>query len=302
MIATATGSAGITVNGVTPEAEHRLTGLKDKITAGTYFTGTSVHEMIVSERLAKKLKLNLRKKAVLTVETRDGDMASAAFRVCATYRTVNAPYDDTHVFVPANALDSLAGIPGDRNEIAVLLHENQLLESVENACKQQFPRLETKSWMALSPELELTVTAGDQMVYIFMGIILLALAFGIVNTMMMAVLERSREIGMLLALGMNKTRIFFMVVWETIFLIAAGCPAGVLLAFGTIAVTHRTGIDMSRYSEAYASFGYASVNYPSLTMGQFRSILMLVILTAVVSALFPARKALQLKPAEAVKR
>ena len=135
-----------------------------------------------------------------------------------------------------------------------------------------------------------------------MGIILLALAFGIVNTMMMAVLERTREIGMLLALGMNKFKIFMMILLETFFLILAGCPVGILLAFATIGITQKTGIDFSRFSDVYSSFGYSSVIYPDLTLRQFVIIMILVLLTALFSALFPARRALQLNPAESLKK
>ena len=156
--------------------------------------------------------------------------------------------------------------------------------------------------MEISPELGLTISVGDQMVFIFIGIILLALAFGIVNTMMMSVLERTREIGMLLALGMNKFKIFMMILLETLFLIIAGCPVGILLAFVSIGTTQRKGIDFSNFSEAYSSFGYSSIIYPSLTARQFGIIMLLIFITALFSALFPARRAIQLNPAESLKK
>jgi ABC-type antimicrobial peptide transport system permease subunit len=120
--------------------------------------------------------------------------------------------------------------------------------------------------------------------------------------MMMAVLERTREIGMLLALGMNKFKIFMMILLETLFLIIAGCPVGILLAFVSIGITQRTGIDFSNFSEAYSSFGYSSIIYPSLTARQFGIIMLLVFITALFSALFPARRALKLNPAESLKK
>ena len=156
--------------------------------------------------------------------------------------------------------------------------------------------------MEIQPELGLTISVGDQMAYIFMGIILLALAFGLINTMMMAVLERTRELGMLLALGMNKFKVFSMIVLETLFLILAGCPVGIIFAFATIIITQRTGIDFSQFSEAYSSFGYSSIIYPSLTARQFGIVMMLVLITALFSALFPARRALRLNPAESLKK
>lgn len=302
MIASAAGSSGITINGVMPEQENVLTNLKGKIIKGNYFNPKKENEILISEKLRKKLKLGLNKKTILTFQDKEGNLASAAFRICAIYKTINSPYDDANVFVKTSAIDSLAGIPKAINEIAVLLESSKAVPEIQSNLKQQFPKTEIKNWMEISPELGLTVSVGDQMVYIFMGIILLALAFGIVNTMMMSVLERTREIGMLLALGMNKFKIFQMILLETFFLILAGCPIGILLAFATIGITHRTGIDFSQFSEVYSSFGYSSIIYPTLSWNQFGNIVLLIILTALFSALFPARRALKLKPAESLKK
>ncbi|MBF2707607.1 ABC transporter permease [Flavobacterium soyangense] len=302
MIASASGSSGITINGVMPAEEQLLTNLKGKIIKGSYFNPKKENEILISEKLRKKLKLNLNKKTILTFQDREGNLASAAFRICAIYKTINGPYDDANVFVKITDVDSLAGIPKAINEIAVLLHSSKSVLEIQKNLSQQFPKSEIKNWMEISPELGLTVSVGDQMVYIFMGIILLALAFGIVNTMMMSVLERTREIGMLLALGMNKFKIFMMIILETFFLILAGCPIGILLAFATIGITNQTGINFSEFSEVYSSFGYSSIIYPTLTWNQFGNIVILIILTALFSALFPAKRALKLKPAESLKK
>ena len=302
MIASAAGSSGITINGVMPKEENRLTNLNGKIIRGSYFNPKKTNEIILSERIRKKLKLDLNKKAILTFQDSEGNLASAAFRIKAIYKTINAPYDDSNVFVNITDVDSLAGIPNEINEIAVLLKSSNSLDESQSKLIQKFPETEIQNWKEIAPELGYTVSVGDKMMFIFMGIIMLALGFGIINTMMMAVLERTREIGMLLALGMNKFKIFMMIVLETFFLILAGCPIGIVLALVTIGITQRTGIDFSQFSDAYSSFGYSSIFYPSLSGKQFGVMIILVVITAFVSALFPARKALQLNPAESLKK
>lgn len=302
MIASASGSSGITINGVMPDKEKLLTNLSGKIKEGTYFNPQKTNEILLSEKISIKLKLKLNKKAILTFQDIEGNLVSSAFRVAAIYKTVNSPYDENNVFVNISDLDTLAGIHTEFNEIALMLNSNELLIQTESDIKSKFPETEVKNWMEISPEIGLTVSVGDQMVFVFMGIILLALAFGIINTMMMAVLERAREIGMLLALGMNKLKIFRMILMETFFLILAGCPAGIILAMISITLTRQTGISLSRFSEVYSNFGYSSVIYPSLTLRQFGIIMILVMVTALFSALFPARSALKLKPAEAIKK
>lgn len=285
-----------------PTEEQLLTNLKKKIIKGNYFNSEKTNEIIISEKIRKKLKLDLKKKTILTFQDKEGNLASSAFRIISIYKTINGPYDEANVFVNIKDIDSLSGIENEFNEIAVLIKSSKLLEQSQNNLKKRFPTTEIKNWKEIAPELGLTVSVGDQMVYIFMGIILLALAFGIVNTMMMAILERTRELGMLLALGMNKLKIFLMILFETFFLILAGCPMGILLALATIAITQKTGIDFGRFSEAYSSFGYDSIIYPSLTLKQFGIMILLVVITALFSALFPARRALKLNPAESLKK
>lgn len=302
MVSSATGSSGVTINGVIPNEENLLTHLSDKIIEGEYFHNKKSNEIILSERLGKKLKLKLNKKTILTFQDKEGNLASAAFRIKGIYKTVNSPYDDSNVFVKITDVDSLGGIPNEINEIAVLLKSSESLEQSQQNLKQLFPKTEILNWKELAPELGYTVSVGDKSMIIFMGIIMLALGFGIVNTMMMAVLERTREIGMLMALGMNKIKIFIMILLETFFLILVGCPVGIVFALVTVGITQRTGIDFSEYSEAYSSFGYSSIFYPSLSAKQFVTMIILVIITAFVSALFPARKALQVNPAESLKK
>jgi putative ABC transport system permease protein len=226
MIASAAGSSGISINGVMPTEEKQLTNLPGKIVEGNYFDAQKHNEIIISQKVAQKLKVKLRNKVVLTFQDTEGNIASGAYKITAIYKTVNSPYDESNVFVNINDVALLAGLNGQLNEVAVLLTDNTLLNSTQTAFKQNFAGTDVQNWTELSPELGLTVSVSDQMVFIFMGIILLALSFGIINTMLMAVLERTREIGMLLALGMNRLKVFAMIVLETFFLVLAGCPVG----------------------------------------------------------------------------
>lgn len=302
MIASAAGSSGISINGVMPTEEKQLTNLPGKIVEGNYFDAQKHNEIIISQKIAQKLKVKLRNKVVLTFQDTEGNIASGAYKITAIYKTVNSPYDESNVFVNINDVALLAGLNGQLNEVAVLLTDNTLLNSTQTAFKQNFAGTDVQNWTELSPELGLTVSVSDQMVFIFMGIILLALSFGIINTMLMAVLERTREIGMLLALGMNRLKVFAMIVLETFFLVLAGCPLGMLLGLVSILITQKQGIEFKTWGDAASSFGYSSLVFPKLNLSQFGTIFALVVLTAIISSLFPAWGALRLKPAEAIRK
>jgi ABC-type lipoprotein release transport system permease subunit len=302
MISTASGSSGIQINGIMPEEESQLTQLKSKLTTGNYFSSIKPYEIIVSEKTLKKLKLKMNAKTILTFQDKDGNIASGAFRIIGIYKTVSTPYDEGNVFVNIHDIDTLAGITHQYNEVALLLKSGKEVENFKQQLQKEYPQLEIKTWTEISPEMNLLVSASDQTMFIYMSIIMLALAFGIINTMLMAVLERTREIGMLLALGMNRIKVFTMILLETVFLVLSGTPIGVVLGLGTIAYTHETGINLKQFAEAYSSLGYSSLIYPTFSTRQFFLMLVLVIATAIIASLIPARRALQLKPAEAIRQ
>jgi putative ABC transport system permease protein len=119
--------------------------------------------------------------------------------------------------------------------------------------------------------------------------------------MMMTILERTKELGMLMAIGMNRGRIFRMIMLETIFLTIVGAAAGMLAGWGIIRYFGKTGIHFSSWGEGFEAIGFAAKVYPVITPFFFIIITVMVIFTAIISSVWPARKALKLDPAEAIR-
>lgn len=302
MIASSIGSKGILIHAIIPTFENQVTKLNDKLIQGSYFSSSSSNEIILSSSLASTLKVKQGNKIVLTFQDAHAELISSAFRIIGIYKTGNGPYDDMHVFIPIKAIDSIAGIQTDIHEIAIILKNPEELDSTLNNLIHSYPDLLSEDWKTISPELGLTLSFGDQMVFVYMGIILLALAFGIINTMMMSVLDRTREIGMLLALGMNQWKIFIMIVLETAFLICAGCPIGLVIAGISVLITHHTGIELNMLKATASNFGYDPIVYPIMRWYDVEMTIILIISTALLSAILPARKAISLLPVEAIKK
>lgn len=139
------------------------------------------------------------------------------------------------------------------------------------------------------------------MLIIVMVIILLALCFGIINTMMMSVLERNRELGMLMAVGMSKRRIFTMIMLETILLSLTGAFIGMCFASIIIQYYNKVGFDLSIFASGMEKFGMKAIIHPFLTLSFYIILTVMVILTGIISSLIPARRALKLKPVEAIR-
>ena len=117
----------------------------------------------------------------------------------------------------------------------------------------------------------------------------------------MAVFERQREIGVLIAIGMKGRILFLMIVLETVFLSLTGAVAGMLMTWLTMLILSRTGINLSYFSEGLRDFGAGEILYPYLPWSMYVVLTLMVILVAVLSAIYPARKAIKQKPANALR-
>lgn len=303
MLATPTGSAGVQINGVIPDLEYPISQLRKKIINGKPFDPAKENEIMVGQRLAKKMKLKPWSKLVLTFTDTSGNMVSSAFRVVAVYKSDNAPLDEKNVYVNIKELNVLLGIPNSFQEVVILLRNDADVNKIQQELQQQFPAYQIESWREISPETDLMVKTVDQYSYIIMFIIMFALAFGIINTMLMAILERTREIGVMMALGTNRIKIFLLIFLETTFLTLAGTPVGIFIGWGTIVYFNKHGLDLSGMGqEMMNSFGFGTMIYPEFPTDKLTGVLIIVIGTALISCLFPAVKALKLQPAEALRR
>ena len=131
---------------------------------------------------------------------------------------------------------------------------------------------------------------------------MLALIFGIINTMLMAVLERNRELGMLMAVGLNKGKVFSMIVLETLLLGIVAAPIGLLLAWLTITYFGEKGIDLGAFSASMEQFGLSTKVYTELPTKYYWSLAISVLVTALLASLYPAWKAIKLRPVEAIRK
>jgi len=304
MLATTSGSSGIQINGVDPVAEDSTTHLAAKIVEGQYLSAAKANQVIIGAKLATRMKLKVKSKIVLTFLDKDDNIASGAFRVAGIFESSNSGWDNANVFIRRQDFNPSLGIDsGDAHEIAILLASNRHIDTTTALVKGEFPQYKVESWMEISPETNAMISLLSQVSVVFVVIILLALSFGIVNTMLMAVLERTREIGMLLALGMNRAKVFGLIVFETFFLVMMGCPVAMLLSWGTVQYLSVHGINLAAMTtkSTMASYGFSSVTYPALPLHNYIQIIVLVIITALLSSIFPAIKALKLNPAETIK-
>jgi len=300
MASTAASGAGIIINGIDPETESTISEIDNSIINGGYFDKPSKSSRIlISQKLAEKLKARVGSKIVITTQSTDDELTYGLFRVTGIYKTSNMMFDEPNVFIEKDAISELLSFnENNATEIAVLLKDTKYTDEITDQIAKMYPQDSVMSWKTLQPFLLGLSSMMDQFSYMLLVIILIAMAFGIINTMLMVILERTRELGVLMAVGMNRIRIFSMIMLETIFLSLVGTVVGIAISVSVVELTSSQGINFAAVAEGFESMGYSALVYPIVYTEFYFAITIMVIITAILSSVYPARKALRLNPAE----
>ena len=304
IISSAEKGGGVRLIGIEPERESEVTNIEKKLIEGNYLEPLKRGlPAVIGNKLAEKLDVRLGSKLVVGLLDVNSQPIYHQFRVSGIFKTASAPYDETTVFVNYSDLTSITKMPKDAaHEMAVLLSDNELSGLMASELKQGFPNLNIMEWFDVLPELKYMTESMDVYMYIFILIILLALGFGIVNTMLMVVLERVKDLGMLMAVGMNKRRVFSMIMLETVFLSLTGGVLGLVLGTGFSEFFETHGLDLSGlYKEGLEAMGYDTIVYTNILPEMIITVTLMVIMTGIIASIYPARKALKLNPAEAIR-
>ncbi|MBC8005646.1 MAG: ABC transporter permease [Verrucomicrobia bacterium] len=302
MIASSETGGGVKMLGIDPKKEKTVTNLYTKVAEGQYFEGVKRNPILIGQKLAEKLKVKVHSKLVVTLQDSQGNITSEAFRVCGIYDASNGMFEELNVFVLKTDLARFVQLDESvAHEIVVHVQDHNLLSENTQTLVGKYDKLLVQNWKQLAPELGYINEIGDMYIYIFVVIILLSLGFGIVNTMLMVVLERVKEIGMLMAVGMSKLRVFWMLMLETVLLTITGGFLGVMLGLVVSFATQKNGIDLSFYAKGLEDMGYSSLVFPVIEPRMIAVIGILVLITGIVASIYPARKALKYRPAEAIR-
>lgn len=301
MLSNSNGSYGIQIKGVNPETEKKVTNTNEKLIEGEYFNSKRDNTILVGKKLADKLNLNLKSKVVITFQDEFNELTSLLYRVEGIFKSGNSRYDESNVFVKnlsiTKNLPSFSGI----HEIPILLTDIELRNSVKKDLIQLSQNNIVETWDDISKDLAYANEMLAAVLYIFMMIILTGLSFGIVNTMLMAILERKKEIGMLMSIGMNRYKIFLMICFETTFLSMIALPFGLISSYLIVEYYSVVGIDLSIVEAGLENFGVGTRLYLKVPQEQYVVVSIMVFMISIISSIFPSLRALKINPVEATK-
>jgi ABC-type lipoprotein release transport system permease subunit len=301
LASTSSSSYGVSIRGIDVESENDVTKLHTFIKEGDFLESRRSNSIVIGEKLAQRLNLEIRSKVVLNFQDVENNLTAAAFRVTGIFKSSNSRFDETNVFVKKEHLNTLINADGISHEIAFLIDDFKMADSYRDSLDLE-AGLIAESWGDISPSLRYMDSMVGTMLYIVMIIILIALTFGIINTMLMAVLERQQELGMLMAVGVNKARTFSMILTETFMLAIVGAPIGIFIAWLGIQGLEETGINVSAWAQGFEEYGIGTIIYPELQPEYYLNVGILIFITTLIAALYPSYKALKLNPVEAIRK
>ena len=294
-------TSGVQIRGVDPLKERATTTFHERIVDGSWFEDEARNPVIIGRRLSDRLGLGIGNRLVLQFQDLDNQITAGAFHITGIFKSASADYDERNVIVRDRDLYKLIAEQPVWHEIAISLMDRDDAESLVAEINEQFPDVHAQTWFQLSPEVRYMTDWSGIITLLLMAIIMMALSFGILNTMLMAIFERKRELGMLLSIGMGRSRVFNMIMLESLMLTLGGASAGMALSYLTLQYLSKKGIDMSLFSDGLAEFGFDPVTYPFVTAGELAGVAVIVIIAALLAALWPAIKVVRLNPVEASK-
>ncbi len=298
LVTSPSASVGVRVIGVDAEAERSVSMVGDAIVSGAYFA--KKRTAVIGEGLARRLGVEVGNKIVISVQDLAGDMTGESLRVGGIFRTPSAQLDRGTLFLSLTDAASLFGMNDAVTEVVIVAHSRDEVPALQARLVAALPGREIKRWDEIEPILASILTVMDQMAWGLYLTIFIAMSFGIANVLMMAIFERIREFGILLAVGLSRRRLFALVVGESLMVTGVGMLVGFGLA-GLFLFALSDGIDMSGFAEGLGSFGIGTHIVPVLTRNDFTIPAVVAVATALVASAWPAIRAVRLRPAEAVR-
>lgn len=299
LISSPRASAGVRVLGVEPAREPQITSIAASITAGVYLDGDA-RRVLIGEELGRRLEVEVGDKVVLSVQDLAGELTGEALRVGGLFKTSSRELDRGTVFLRLDTGQALLGLGDAVSEIVAVAETRQLVPELRDRLVASLSDVEVRSWEELQPLLVYMIEVFDQSAILVYAAVFIAMAFGIANVLLMTVYERTREIGIMRAIGFGRARLVATIMAESV--IVTG--AGLLIGFGGAVVgvaALSDGIDLSSFAQGLKYFGVGSRIIPVLRTSDFTGPVAVAFVTAVIASAWPAWRAVRLRPAEAVR-
>ncbi len=305
LVNSAEHSSGALIIGINPEKETKVTEIDNYVYKGEFLTPEPDNQILVGEDLFESLKVRVGDKIVITGQDLAGQLIGGAFRIKGVLKTGAEEIDKGYAFIHIQDAQSLYGLTNRISEFSLktadVYNADKYVEELEKIINTD--EYEILHWRDIEPVLFQWLVFDRYFLMIIMVILILVAAAGILNTVLMGVLERIREFGIMLSVGTKRKQIVLTVTLESLFLGIIGIFAGLTAGLSISLISAKLGIDLAVIGSAgaFESYYMGTVIYPRITLFSLVSASSLVLITSILASIMPAFKASTLKPVEALR-
>lgn len=301
--ATETNTKSAMVIGISPDKENAITQLKSKIIEGHYLTANDT-DILISEGLMKRLGTKLNDTIVLLGQGYHGSIASGKFRIKGILKFGSPDLNNQSLYINLPFAQEMYGAPDKLTSYVVNLKANDAMDQTARNLRNILGNdYEIMTWEEMMPEVTQHIKTDKASMYIIVILLYILVCFGIFGTLLMMMVERKYEIGMLVAIGMKKIKLIYLLILESLFTVITGCLLGILISIPVVYYLKINPIRFTgEFAKTYEEFGFEPIFPASTDSDIFIEQGVIVLLLGLILSLYPLVKILRLDPIESMKK
>jgi ABC-type lipoprotein release transport system permease subunit len=297
---------GVVVTGINPQREAKVSRLKKLVRDGNFLSANDVNQAVVGRLLAKNLRVTIGDELTVLGQGRDGSIAATVVQVKGIFSSGIDEFDRSAIQIPLSTFQDVFSMDDAVHEIVVIAKSLSDVSRIKSKIQANLvginsrKSLKTLDWQDLMPGLRQAIEMDLVSGLIFYGLLIIVVAFSILNTFLMAIFERTKEFGVMMAIGTTPRRLTKVLLVESMAMTLIGIIAGILLGIVVTYYFQVHGIDFSGGSELLSQFGITGRMYPKLSLLSVSIGPSMVLFFTFFAALYPALKIRSLRPVDAM--
>ncbi|MFA3782406.1 ABC transporter permease [Melioribacteraceae bacterium 4301-Me] len=297
-------SFGAAVFGINPKVEKNVITLMNRLKDGRFFNSDTSNNIVIGYKLLENLKANIGDEVVILSQGADGSLGNLKFKIVGTLKTGSQEFDAMGVFMGIKKADELLAMYGRVHAIAIALYNLEDLEHAKEQIKQSLAGtgLTVLTWDELMPDFKQSIEFDNVSGILYLAILVIIVAFGILNTVLMSVTERFKEFGITLAIGMPQIKLVHLVLIETFFITIIGLLFGNIIGYGINSYFIHHPIEFGGdIAMIYQEYGFLPRIESSLLPSMFFNTTLTILAASLISCVYPLYKVFKLEPLKGIR-
>ncbi|MBI2619728.1 MAG: ABC transporter permease [Ignavibacteriales bacterium] len=296
-------SQGALLFGVSPNDERLASKLMGRVVHGRFLLEGQDTEVVVGDKLFENLSASIGEQIVVLAQGYDGSLGNLKFTIVGTVKTGMPEFDQSSVFMTLPAAQELLVMDGKVSVLTLRLRDLSEIDPVKESLREPLGEgLVALSWKEVLPDFDQSIQLDNVSGMLTLAILIIVVAFGITNTVLMSVTERFREFGIILSVGMQPKKLVVLVFLETMIIVLIGLILGNVLAAGiNLYIMNNPIVFSGDFEQMYAEYGFLPRLESTLRLSSFLNISLSVLGISVIAMFYPIAKVIRLEPLKGIR-